>query len=94
MSLYNYKKSQEIAREDPLFAALIMSAMRKADSRSIIKLGVAFPRIFSEFQARNRAPLGMLDGDKVQVKIEDSKGKVETFQKIFKSRDDKFKLLR
>lgn len=63
MSLYDYKKSQEISKEDPPFASLIMAASRKADSKNFRILQLSFPEIMAEMQARYDSPGGVLDGD-------------------------------
>jgi len=63
MSLYDYRQSLEISRKDPQFAALIMSAMRKADSTNIVLLRWAWPEISREFELRYHAPGGILPGD-------------------------------
>jgi hypothetical protein len=60
MTLYDYQKSKEI---DAPFYALIMAAMRKADSNNIEKLKSAFPELFAELQERYNAPCGIIDGD-------------------------------
>jgi hypothetical protein len=52
MSLHSYQVSLEICKEDPPFSALIMAAMRRADSDNIIKLQLAFPDIWSELDER------------------------------------------
>lgn len=66
MSLYDYEKSKEISKEDPPFAALIMSAIRKADTINTVKLRNAFPEIFSELQTRYDSPGGLLNRERSQ----------------------------
>lgn len=63
MSLHEYHVSREIARSDPPFYALIMAAMRKADTVNGARLADAFPEIAGEFFARYHAPLGVLPDD-------------------------------
>jgi len=63
MSLYDYKKSLEISTDDPPFAALIMAAIRKADSKNLMKLKSVFPKIYMEFKRRYDAPGGILKDD-------------------------------
>jgi hypothetical protein len=58
MSLYDYKTSQKIAAEDYLFYALIMAAMRQADTNNVIKLKSAFPDTWAELERRYHAPGG------------------------------------
>jgi len=60
MTLYDYRKSQEIAVKDYPFYALIMAAMRKADTHNLIRLKSMFPGTWEELQARYNAPGGYL----------------------------------
>jgi hypothetical protein len=60
MSLYDYEKSKEISKEDPPFAALIMSAIRKADTTNAMKLKYIFSDIYDELQMRYDSPGGLL----------------------------------
>lgn len=43
MSLYDYRVSQEIASHDYPVDALVMAAMRKADSSNLERLKLGFP---------------------------------------------------
>lgn len=61
MSQYDYMISKQISQEDPPFAALIMSALRKADSANAFLLRSSWPEICDEMQARYDAPGGVLD---------------------------------
>ena len=63
MSLYDYRESLEISRKDPQFYALIMSAMRKADTNNMEKLRHMWPETYVEFELRYHAPGGILPGD-------------------------------
>ena len=63
MSLYDYQKSTEIALADLPFYALIMAAMRQADTRNAMLLEHAFPETRKELQLRYDAPGGVLDRD-------------------------------
>lgn len=63
MSLYDYQKSQEIQVADYPFYALIMAAMRQADSFNIATLKAGFPEIYDEFEKRYNAPAGRLKND-------------------------------
>jgi len=63
MSLYDYRQSQKIAAEDHPFYALIMAAMRKADTANTAKLQQAFPETWSELEARYYAPGGVLPSE-------------------------------
>lgn len=62
MSLVSYLQSRQIvAQRDWDFSALIMAAMRKADTGNAALLREAFPRIHAELAARYEAPGGALD---------------------------------
>lgn len=67
MSLYNYKISLEISASDPPFAALIMSAIRKADTVNLGKLRMLYPEIYGEFHARYFSDEGGLPEDGTQT---------------------------
>lgn len=63
MSLFDYRMSKKISETDPSFYALIMAAIRKADTRNADLLRAAFPETYHELQARYNAPGGVLPGD-------------------------------
>lgn len=71
MSLYDYKQSIEIAAEDYPFYALIMAAMRQADSDNIVALKLAFPQVYYELNRRYHAPGGLLPGEAEPTKALD-----------------------
>ena len=60
MSYHDYKKSQEIAAEGYTFYALIMAAMRKADTDNLSALTGAFPKVHDELIERYNAPGGLV----------------------------------
>ncbi len=60
MSLHSYQVSLELMKEDPPFSALIMAAMRKADTTNIARLKMAFPEIWSELNERYWTPGGLI----------------------------------
>jgi hypothetical protein len=64
MSLFDYKASQCISAEDPPFYALIMAAMRKADSMNLEILKRSFPRTYEEFEKRYWSKGGLLEGER------------------------------
>ena len=64
MSLCDYRVSREIEAQDYPFYAIIMAAMRKADSHNYDALRKAFPATSMELNARYNAPGGLLDGEK------------------------------
>ena len=61
MSLYDYEKSKEI---DAPFYAIIMAAMRKADTNNMALLNLIYPQVYQEFMERYNAPGGVIEGDK------------------------------
>lgn len=60
MSLYDYEASKKISAEDPPFYALIMAAMRGADTHNSMLLEQAFPATRRELVERYNAPGGLL----------------------------------
>ena len=60
MSLHSYEESLEISKGDPPFSALIMAAMRKADTSNTTKLQLAFPEIWEELMERYWTPGGLV----------------------------------
>lgn len=64
MSLYDYNMSQDIAANDYPFYALIMAAMRKADSNNLARLEAVFPGTAEELRHRYNAPEGKLIGER------------------------------
>lgn len=64
MSHYDYLLSKALAdNEATSFYALIMAAMRRADSDNQITLAFGFPAVWKELQDRYNAPGGALDSD-------------------------------
>ena len=63
MSRNNYLVSQQIERADYPFYALIMAAMRKADSANAAKLQGAWPDISAELQYRYWSAGGLMPGE-------------------------------
>lgn len=63
MSLFDYKKSVEIANLYPSFAAIIMAAMRQADTLNLTFLRAHFPDLYEELYQRYNAPGGILQTD-------------------------------
>lgn len=60
---FAYDQSRELSRRDPSFYALIMAAMRKADTTNADILARAYPGVWDDLQARHDAPGGVLDTD-------------------------------
>lgn len=71
MSRYDYQLSQQLSVDDPPFAALIMAAVRKADSANLELLIEAFPELVEEMQERYHAPGGILESDPDFVPFEE-----------------------
>ena len=63
MSLYDYRESLDIAAHDYQFYALIMGAMRKADTHNLIRLKSVFPQTWAELQQRYHAPGGVIGNE-------------------------------
>jgi len=57
---HEYLESQRIAAQDYPFYALIMAAMRQADTDNVRKLQNAWPDVWNELVARYNAPGGAL----------------------------------
>ena len=60
MSWHDYQVSKKIAAECHPFEALIMTAMRQADTANAAKIRAAWPGVAAELQARYDAPGGLL----------------------------------
>ena len=60
MSWPDYKASLKIACEDYTFYALIMAAMRKADTDNLALMKSAWPFVWEDLQERYNAPGGFL----------------------------------
>lgn len=67
MSRFDYEASKKISMEDYPFYALIMAAMRQADSTNLSRLRSAFPAVWDELQARYHAPGGIIESDAVDA---------------------------
>jgi len=67
MSLYDYRKSQEIATNNYPFYALIMAAIRQADTDNFRELENAWPEIYQEFRDRCNMPGGMYPSERPQI---------------------------
>ncbi len=63
MSFHEYQVSQRLEEADVPFYALIMAAMRRADSDNVEKLRAAFPVTWHELRGRYNAPGGLLSGE-------------------------------
>jgi len=61
MSLYDYQASRQVSGMP--FYALIMAAMRRADTENLAKLQAVWPDVWAELDARYNAPGGLLAGE-------------------------------
>lgn len=66
MSFYDYHVSKGVGLQDLPFYALIMAAMRQADTVNVGKLRAAWPDVWDELQARYNAPGGLLPGEQLR----------------------------
>jgi len=64
MSLHEYEMSKEIAKKDYPFYAIIMAAMRQADTNNLESLKLGFSDVYAELKERYDAPGGLLEGEK------------------------------
>ncbi len=65
MSHHDYEVSKLISSHDHPFYALIMAAMRQADTDNAEILKRAFPAVRAELQARYDAPGGILPNERL-----------------------------
>ncbi len=68
MNWYDYEQSKAIAAQDYSFYALIMAAMRQADTDNLNGLKAIFPAVYDQLQARYHAPGGLLESDPDELK--------------------------
>lgn len=74
MSVRDYQISRRIERETDWgedFYALIMLAMRHADTANQEKLRAAWPHVWEELEQRYNAPAGLLVGERLRSPGED-----------------------
>jgi hypothetical protein len=64
MSLYDYEQSRKLGATGQPFYALIMAAMRQADTDNLTRLRIGFPEVYGELEARYSSPGGMLPGER------------------------------
>jgi len=71
MSYYVYEQSRAISKGegviDPSIYALIMSAMRKADSSNTKKLKGAYPELWEELNLRYNSPGGFVSKEEAML---------------------------
>jgi hypothetical protein len=71
MSRYSYWVSQELEAQELPFSALIMAAMRKADTGNLQKLAAAFPVTHDELRTRYNSVGGFLPGEEGFTRMEE-----------------------
>jgi hypothetical protein len=69
VSLYDYEQSRQLASQDEPFYALIMAAMRRADTHNQRLLQAGWPGVWQEMQERYNAPGGRLESDSVSATV-------------------------
>jgi len=72
MTLYDYEMSQHIEAQAYPFYALIMTAMRQADTNNLAKLKAEWPNVWDELYRRYHAPGGVIpeDANPPQIRFE------------------------
>ncbi len=63
MSYHEYKMSVYMELKQYPFYAIIMAAMRQADTDNLAKLQQEWPNVWVELEARYHAPGGLLEGE-------------------------------
>ena len=63
MSFHEYIQSQTIELQNYPFYALIMAAMRQADTDNTLLLRACWPEVWSELENRYHSPGGELPND-------------------------------
>jgi hypothetical protein len=66
MSLHEYRTSQKLDEVDVSFYALIMAAMRRADSENAYRLRELFPATWLELQRRHHSPDGLIGDERLE----------------------------
>lgn len=69
MGHYDYMCSQQLDSKDYPFYALIMAAMRKADSVNARLLRDAFPLVWQELEERYHLPGGLYPGEVTEEQL-------------------------
>lgn len=67
MSRYDYEASKVIAQNGFPIYALVMAAMRQADTGNLSRLEQAFPDTAAELRGRYNAPGGLLPGEEASA---------------------------
>lgn len=88
MSLYDYEESKRIAAQDYSFKALIMAAVRQANTSNNAVLREAFPSIHHELVSRYNAPGGLLPGERTPSSLENDDSFDDTLTGASSAEDD------
>lgn len=67
MSLYDYQISKNLDQSDVPFYALIMAAMRRADTDNLKRLRAMWPDVWNELDERYNSPGGKLPPERDTV---------------------------
>ncbi len=70
MSHQDYEISKQISEKVYPFYALIMAAMRQADTLNLGELKEAFPIVWDELDSRYNAPGGILPGENIPEELQ------------------------
>jgi hypothetical protein len=70
MSYSDYLISRDLATLSAPFYALIMTAMRQADTENMARLRLAWPDVADELEARYHAPGGLLGAEQGDMAAE------------------------
>jgi len=73
MSRYSYMQSKELESSGYTFEALIMGAIRQADSINLEKLQSAFPDVYHELKTRYNAPGGFTTAELEELELNQEK---------------------
>jgi hypothetical protein len=68
MSYYDYRASSDPALSSAPFYALLMAAMRQADTPNTEKFKAAWPDVWQELYDRYNAPGGLLPGENFEAR--------------------------
>jgi len=63
MSYHEYLVSRDISDSNPPFYALIMAALRQADTTNATLICACWPEVAAEFEARYNAPAGLIGNE-------------------------------
>lgn len=62
-TVHDYEYARRLVAQDPPFWALVIAAMRRADTNNERALREAFPQVWEELDRRYHAPMALLEGE-------------------------------